>query len=115
MSPVGRHSERSTDGRDRARLLYRRRGDPESLGLDLGAFPTRPHGARVADAPFSGHAGFPDIVATRGARLVLCELKTATGRLRPEQRVWLDELDKTPAEVYLWRPKHWDELVETLR
>ena len=65
--------------------------------------------------PLSGDAGFPDLVAVRDGRLVLAELKTDAGRVRPEQRAWLDDLEATAAEVYLWRPRDWDAIVETLR
>lgn len=50
-------------------------------------------------------AGYPDCTLLREGRLVFAELKSQRGRVRPEQRVWLDELAKVPgAEVYLWRP-----------
>ncbi len=48
--------------------------------------------------------GFPDCVFLRRDRLVFAELKSQKGRVRPEQRVWLDALEASPAEVYLWRP-----------
>ena len=59
-------------------------------------------------------AGFPDIVAARGDRLVFAELKTEAGRLRPEQRLWLDALAATPAETYLWRPSAWPQIEAVL-
>lgn len=48
--------------------------------------------------------GFPDLVLVRRDRVVFAELKSQTGRVRPEQVKWLDRLVQTPAEVYLWRP-----------
>lgn len=50
--------------------------------------------------------GFPDLVLVRPPRLIFAELKSAKGRLRPEQRVWLEALSgciEAP-ESYLWRP-----------
>lgn len=76
--------------------------------------------------------GFPDLVLLRDQRLIVAELKTRTGRLRPGQREWLDtfaelgdrivRLDGTVAQehrpqvkAYVWRPSDWDELHEILR
>jgi hypothetical protein len=53
-------------------------------------------------------AGWPDLVLVRGPRLVAAELKSERGRVRPEQRVWLDALAAVPGvETYLWRPSAW--------
>lgn len=55
--------------------------------------------------------GFPDLTMVKGRRLVFAELKTGTGKLRPEQIVWLDALRRVEVrggcEVYLWRPGQW--------
>lgn len=52
--------------------------------------------------------GWPDLALVRRGRLVLAELKTETGRVRPEQRLWLDDLAAVPSlEVHLWRPSDW--------
>jgi len=49
--------------------------------------------------------GWPDIVLVRPPSVIFAELKTATGRLTPAQRTWLDALDGCPGvEAYLWRP-----------
>jgi len=59
--------------------------------------------------------GFPDLVLVRGNQIVFTELKSEKGKLRPEQRMWLDALEKVcNVEVYLWRPHNWDEIVERL-
>ena len=51
--------------------------------------------------------GFPDLVLVRAPDVLFLELKSDTGRVRPEQRVWLEEL----GECYnvgsaLVRPEH---------
>lgn len=81
-------------------------------------------------------AGFPDLVLLRPPELVIVELKTAKGPIRPEQREWLEELTAVadaldeaigprralvnadgvaPAfDVYLVRPEHLDALHDRL-
>lgn len=62
-------------------------------------------------------AGFPDLCAVRArdGRLLFAELKAHRGRVRPEQRSWLDDLeavvrgswtddDRDFPESVLWRP-----------
>lgn len=53
-------------------------------------------------------AGLPDIIAVhpRTGRLIFVELKSATGKERPQQTVWLAALG-IRHEAYLWRPAHW--------
>lgn len=68
--------------------------------------------------------GFPDLVMVRGQRLVFAELKSATGRLRPEQQEWIvalqraqhpvDRMGHDEPGVYVWRPTDWDSIVEVL-
>lgn len=60
-------------------------------------------------------AGFPDLIMVRGERLLAVELKSGRGVVTDEQLAWLDALEGTRAEVYVWRPDHWDTLVEVLR
>jgi hypothetical protein len=50
-------------------------------------------------------AGFPDWTLIRNGRLVFVELKKELGKTKPEQELWLEELNKcTGVEAYLWRP-----------
>jgi hypothetical protein len=60
-------------------------------------------------------AGWPDLVLVRPPRLIFAELKSDTGKVRPQQSQWLDVLRLLPqAETFLWRPCDWDSIVETL-
>jgi hypothetical protein len=66
-------------------------------------------------------AGFPDIVAVRAwvsgpPRVVFIELKSRTGRLKPDQYTWRGALTMAGAEYYLWRPDDWfdDTIIDTL-
>lgn len=50
-------------------------------------------------------AGYPDLTAARGDRLIFIELKRETGRTTPEQIKWLTALaDTGHAETYIFRP-----------
>ena len=60
-------------------------------------------------------AGFPDLVMTRDGRTIFAELKSEKGRVRPAQKLWIAELEKTQGiEVYIWRPSNMDQIVDTL-
>lgn len=59
--------------------------------------------------------GWPDLVLLRGSRFVAAELKSAKGRVRPEQRQWLDALEVAGVEVHVWRPNSWPEIKAVLR
>jgi hypothetical protein len=58
--------------------------------------------------------GWPDLVLVRD-RVIFVELKTDKGRVRPEQKDWIDLLQSAGQEVYVWRPSDWDEAVSVLR
>lgn len=51
--------------------------------------------------------GFPDLVLVRDGRLIFAELKSAKGQVSPAQRVWLQRLEATAAEVHLFKPEDW--------
>jgi hypothetical protein len=84
-------------------------------------------------------AGFPDYVAVRGPELIFVELKAERGRVRPQQREWLEDLivvghavaleldelrsnappntqaaDPPAVDVYLWRPSELDAINDRL-
>ena len=69
-------------------------------------------GGRVQDVT----AGWPDLVLLHPptGRALFRELKTAAGRIRPEQAVWLDALSRCGLDAELWRPGDWPEIVATL-
>lgn len=51
-------------------------------------------------------AGFPDVCAIRGNRLLFAELKREKGKTTPAQDAWLADLRALPGiEVYVWRPR----------
>jgi hypothetical protein len=51
--------------------------------------------------------GFPDRVFVRPPRLLIVEFKTDTGRVRPDQRRWMDALRACGLDVRVWRPRDW--------
>lgn len=61
--------------------------------------------------------GFPDLTLVKPSdgRVIFAELKTARGKLRPEQVVWLEALSACAGvEVALWRPQYWPAIVAAL-
>lgn len=66
--------------------------------------------------PIQGDVGFPDLVLARSPRVIIAEVKSEKGRLTPEEREWLTEVDTcVGVESYLWRPRMWDDIVGILR
>jgi hypothetical protein len=65
--------------------------------------------------PITGDAGYPDITAVRGDRVVFVELKAEKGRLSQEQATWLAALGRAGQSVHCWRPSDWDVIEEVLR
>jgi len=55
--------------------------------------------------------GFVDVAMVRESRLIFAELKSDKGKLTPYQSEWLDALKKTGAEVYVWRPGDFNDIV----
>jgi hypothetical protein len=53
--------------------------------------------------------GLPDLVLLHPetGRLLFVELKSATGRIRPEQQQWIDALHRGGHTVRVWRPEQW--------
>lgn len=83
------------------------------------------------DSRRSNH-GFPDWVFVKGPRLIFAELKSEVGKVRDDQREWLDALlviedalkfkgigadawrGEARVEVYVWRPSDYERIVEVL-
>lgn len=59
-------------------------------------------------------AGFPDLVVAGAHGVIFAELKTETGKLRPEQETWLLKLRAAGSTAYLWRPSDWEAIVKRL-
>ena len=57
--------------------------------------------------------GFPDLVLIKD-RIVFVEVKTDKGRVKPEQEEWGRRIVAAGGEWYVYRPKHWKEVLETL-
>ena len=53
--------------------------------------------------------GFPDLLLVRDMRVLVAELKTASGVLSPEQGIWLAAFVHTEVERYVWRPADFDD------
>lgn len=63
----------------------------------------------------AGDAGFPDLVLAHPTRGVLfAELKTAIGRVSPQQTEWATVLTAAGAEYHLWRPRDIQRIKERL-
>lgn len=52
--------------------------------------------------------GFPDLICTRGSRLLVVELKSASGRLAAEQDEWLRAFVEVGATVCVFLPRDWE-------
>lgn len=60
-------------------------------------------------------AGFPDLCLVRPPLVFFVELKSESGKLRPEQREWLEVLGRCErTEARLWRPRDFEEIERTL-
>ena len=59
-------------------------------------------------------AGWPDLVLLRAPRIIIAEVKSATGKLREAQRDVLQMLDSCGIETHVWRPADWEHIVTAL-
>ncbi len=69
--------------------------------------------ARGWRTAMQGDEGFQDLVMAR-ERVIFAELKSAKGKESLVQRAWRETLLAAGAEVYLWFPKDWDEVMRIL-
>jgi hypothetical protein len=60
--------------------------------------------------------GFPDLVLANPEkqRVIFAELKSEKGKVTPEQQEWLDVLKQCGAEVFVWHPEDFEEIVRLL-
>lgn len=63
--------------------------------------------------------GFPDLVAVRGTRMVIAELKVKRGKLSLAQEVWQEALlgvaGAAPFNIqyFVWKPAQWEQIITT--
>ena len=55
-----------------------------------------------------GDKGYPDLTLVSEAGLLFVELKSAKGRLSPEQKQWIAKLG-LHADVVVWKPQEWQD------
>jgi Holliday junction resolvase len=59
--------------------------------------------------------GFPDILALRGDRVFVAEIKGPKTRVTSEQRAWISAFEVAGVPAYLWRlPGDWAQVGEVL-
>lgn len=68
----------------------------------------------IPDSRYASLAGFPDLTLWKGAVLFFVELKTDKGKVTDIQTRVHEELRFTGQNVFVWRPKMWDEIENTL-
>ncbi len=73
------------------------------------------HDRRTDRAQHMGDAGVPDILAIKGTRLLAWELKSAKGKVTPEQQLWLNAWQDVGADARVVRPADLDDVLEVLR
>jgi hypothetical protein len=77
------------------------------LGWRVAHFrPAMTQSGRWVTAVQGDGKGFPDLVLARAGVVLFVELKSAKGRLSPEQQEWLDVLPS--ADTFVWQPAHWE-------
>ncbi len=64
-------------------------------------------GWMVHENKFSLYAkpGFPDLFMVRPPKVIIAELKSNKGKLRPEQETWIENLRACGLSVCVWRPQ----------
>lgn len=81
----------------------------KSLAYALGWLTYHTFDSRRSDV------GFPDLVLVKDDRLIFAELKSEKGKLTIKQDMWLQALDYTDVETYVWRPSDLPAIARILR
>jgi hypothetical protein len=68
------------------------------LCTDLGLLRYHPMDSRGSSS------GYPDLTVAGPNGVIFAELKSAVGKLRPDQVTWRDQLLTAGARWHLWRP-----------
>lgn len=58
--------------------------------------------------------GWPDLALWKPGDFFMAELKSDTGKLRPEQETVIAELRAAGVEVNVWAPRSWPQVIERL-
>jgi hypothetical protein len=58
--------------------------------------------------------GFNDVLALRGPVIVAAELKVKRNKPTPAQLAWLKAWEEAGALTFVWYPRHWQQILETL-
>lgn len=61
-----------------------------------------------------GTAGFPDLIALRGERVLVLEVKSETGRISIDQRRWIEAWRRAGIDARIIRPVDVDRLIGEL-
>lgn len=73
------------------------------------------HGKPIWVTPVQADGkGFPDLVCVRGARICFIEVKSEEGRVSKAQQKWLEALEASGAETFVWHPADWHIIVKVL-
>lgn len=59
--------------------------------------------------------GFPDLVLSGTKGTIFAELKAQKGRLSAAQIQWTERLSESGAQVFVWRPSDWPDIVTILK
>jgi hypothetical protein len=61
--------------------------------------------------PYTGDLGLPDLILCKNGRVILAELKSASGKTTPQQDAWLTAAGD---HARLWRPSDWNTILAEL-
>lgn len=56
-------------------------------------------------------SGFPDLVLVGHGDVMVVELKSQRGKVRPEQHGWLEAFAEAGIEAHVWRPEDFESVI----